>query len=123
MIELSLKLKVTWLSDRIQSRLAIIGEETKERLKGHNLILLRNPNKDKSTVVRTVSIDDAFFPINEEMLDFIRSLESNEYILLSRMLENVLGAVKDDWITLKFPETNLFTYGTFLSAFWDFTNS
>ena len=116
-------MKVTWLSDRIQSRLAIIGEETKERLKGHNLILLRNPNKDKSTVVRTVSIDDAFFPINEEMLDFIRSLESNEYILLSRMLENVLGAAKDDWITLKFPETNLFTYGTFLSAFWDFTNS
>jgi len=122
-IELSLKLKVTWLSHRIQSRLAIIGEETKERLKGHNLILLRNPNKDKSTVVRTVSIDDVFFPINEEMLDFIRSLESNEYILLSRMLENVLGAAKDDWITLKFPETNLFTYGTFLSAFWDFTNS
>ncbi|WP_287585791.1 gamma-glutamylcyclotransferase family protein [Candidatus Borrarchaeum sp.] len=124
MVQVSLKLKVEWFPDWLKAtRLGIIGEKTKERLKEQNLVLLRNPNNEKSVIVRVVSINNAIFSEIEEMTDFARVLDSNEYILVSRALKNVLDVTKDDLILLESPEMNLFTYGTFLSAFWDFTNS
>lgn len=117
-------MKVEWFPDWIKtSNLGIIGEKTKERLKEQNLVILRNPNNEKSVIVRVVSINNAIFSEIEELTDFARVLDSNEYILVSKMLENVLDVTKDDMILLESPEMNLFTYGTFLSAFWDFTDS
>jgi gamma-glutamylcyclotransferase (GGCT)/AIG2-like uncharacterized protein YtfP len=117
-------LKVEWFPDWLKyTRLAIIGEKSKNQLKENNLLLLKNPNKNKSVVVRAVSINEAIFSEIKQLADLVKFFESNEHILLSRMLENVLNVAKDDWVTLESPQTNLFTYGTFLSAFWDFTNS
>ncbi|MFX1520639.1 MAG: gamma-glutamylcyclotransferase family protein [Promethearchaeota archaeon] len=122
MIQLSLKLKVKWFPDWIKtSKIASIGQKANENLKGSNLLLLKN--QTKSAVVRTVPIENVIFSEIEEMAEFVRLLESGEYILLSRIMESVLGITKDDSITLKSLETCLFTYGTFLSAFWEFTNS
>jgi hypothetical protein len=122
--QLSLKLKVEWFPDWIKSsKLGIIGEKTKERLKEQNLVLLRNPNKEKSVLLRTIPINNTIFSEIKDMDDFARVLKSDEYILVSRALKNVLDVTKDDIILLESPEMNLFTYGTFLSAFWDFTAS
>jgi len=122
--QLSLKLKVEWLPDWLKStRLAIIGENNKKQLKERNLLLVKNPNKNKSVIVRAVSISNAIFSEIKELADLVRFFESNKCILLSKKLKNMLEITENDWVTLESPQTNLFTYGTFLSAFWDFTNS
>lgn len=123
MIQISLKLKVIWFPGWLKStRLAIIGEKNKKNLKEQNLLLVKNPNKNKSVIVRVVSINNAIFSEIKELADLVRFFESDEYILLSKILKNVLEISEDDWVTLESPQTNIFTYGTFLSAFWDFTN-
>jgi gamma-glutamylcyclotransferase (GGCT)/AIG2-like uncharacterized protein YtfP/superoxide dismutase len=117
-------LKVEWFPDWFKyTRLAIIGEKSKKQLKENNPLLVKNSTKNKSVLVRAVSINDVIFSEIKELADLVRFFESDECILLSRIMENVLGITKDDSIALVSPETNIFTYGTFLSSFWDFTDS
>ncbi|MFX1464879.1 MAG: gamma-glutamylcyclotransferase [Promethearchaeota archaeon] len=122
MVQVSLNLEVKWFPDWIKnSKIAIIGQKTKEKLKDPNLLLLKN--QTKSTVVRTVPIDHAIFSEIEDMTEFARLLEDGEYILLSRVMENLLLLGESHLITVEAPQMNVFTYGTFLSAFWDFTSA
>jgi gamma-glutamylcyclotransferase (GGCT)/AIG2-like uncharacterized protein YtfP len=117
-------LKVEWFPDWLKlTQLAILREESKKQFKEHELLLVKNSTKNKSIIVRAVSINDAIFSEIEELVDFTSVFDSDESILLSKKLKNVLEIAESDWITIESPQINLFTYGTFLSAFWDFTNS
>jgi len=123
-IQLSLKLKVEWFPDWLRStRLAFIGKKSKKQLKEHDLLLVKNSTKNKSIIVRAVSINNAIFSEIEELVDLSRFFDSNESVLLNKKLKNILEITESDWVTLESPQINLFTYGTFLSAFWGFTNS
>ncbi|MHA2061963.1 MAG: hypothetical protein ACW963_06705, partial [Candidatus Sifarchaeia archaeon] len=116
-------MKVKWFPDWLKyTRLAIIGEKSKNQLKENDLLFLKSPNKNKSVVVRAVSINEAIFSEINQLADFVKFFESDDCILLSKKLKTMLEITESDWVTLESPQMNLFTYGTFLSAFWDFTN-
>ena len=106
-------------------KLTIIGKGLKEKLnEGRcDVLLLRNTKNKQKLVVRSLSIDNPIF-VNYRNLNpqITEEIKNGETILLNTLLQEKLGINVDDYVEVLIPEDNVFAYGTFLSAHYDFSS-